>query len=139
MRDTIVLVEDSPDDAELTRLALERIGKNARVVHLMDGAAALEWLLSESRSDAVRFVILDVNLPKLNGPQVLVRLRADPRTRMLPVVMLTSSNSDTDVRSSYESGVNGYVVKPADLNRYLASVATLGTYWDDVNHPVPAR
>lgn len=137
MNDKILLVEDNPDDAELTRLALDSLQKGVKVVHVTDGAQAIDYLHGgEARSD-VRFVILDIKLPKINGLQVLARLRADARTKTLPVVMLTSSNRDSDVAQSYESGVNGYVVKPVELEDYLARVSALGRYWDDVNQPPP--
>ena len=136
---TILLVEDNPDDAELTRLALERLKKDARVVHLTDGAQALDYLGDEARAAQVRFVILDMKLPKVDGMQVLAKLKADARTRSIPVVILSSSNRDSEIARCFASGVNSYVVKPVELEDYLEKVSALGRYWDDVNQPVPAR
>ncbi len=132
----ILLVEDNPDDAELTRLALERLRKEAKVVHFTDGAQALEYLFGEPRPD-VRFVILDMKLPKMDGIQVLERIKADPRTRAIPVVMLTSSNRESEIARSFASGVNSYVVKPVQLEDYIERVSALARYWDEVNQALP--
>jgi two-component system response regulator len=132
-------VEDNPDDAELTRLALERLKKDARVVHVTDGAQALDYLADEARAAQVRFIILDMKLPKVDGMQVLVKVKADARTRSIPVVILSSSNRDSEIARCFASGVNSYVVKPVELEDYLDKVSALGRYWDEVNQPQPAR
>ena len=134
MAGTIILVEDNPDDAELTRLALDRVRGGSRVVHLIDGAQALEYLLGPSRAPDIRFVILDVKLPKVDGLQVLAQLRADPRTRSIPVVILSSSNREGEIARCYEIGVNSYVVKPVELDEYMDKISALGRYWDQINH-----
>lgn len=139
MDGTILLIEDNPDDAELTRLALERLKKEARVVHLTDGAQALAYLGDEARAAQVRFVILDMKLPKVDGMQVLAKLKSDPRTLPIPVVILSSSNRDSEIARCFASGVNSYVVKPVELEDYLNKVSALGRYWDEVNQPLPAR
>lgn len=136
MSPIILLVEDNPDDAELTRLALERLRKDAKIVHVTDGAQAIDYLLGGASRPDVRFVILDIKLPKVDGLQVLERIKADPRTRTIPVVILTSSNREGEITRSFQSGVNSYVVKPVELEEYLDKVSALGRYWDDINQPV---
>ena len=138
MSQTILLVEDNPDDAELTRLALERLRKDAKIVHVTDGAQAIDYLLGGTARPDVRFIILDIKLPKVDGLQVLERIKADPRTKAIPVVILTSSNREGEVARSFESGVNSYVVKPVELEEYMDKVSALGRYWDDINQPVAA-
>ena len=136
MASKILLVEDNADDAELTRLALERHQLGSRVVHLTDGAQAIDYLFGEKGSaDAleVRFIILDLKLPKVDGIQVLERLKADPRTRSIPVVILSSSNQERDIARSFECGVNSYVVKPVQLDEYMEKVSAVGRYWDTIN------
>jgi CheY-like chemotaxis protein len=137
MSGKILLVEDNPDDAELTRLALERLHKDSRVVHVTDGAQALDYLFAGPGRPDVRFVILDVKLPKVDGMQVLERIKSDPRTRAIPVIMLTSSNREAEIARSFDCGVNSYVVKPVQLEEYIERVSALGRYWDDINRPLP--
>jgi two-component system response regulator len=139
MSGTILLVEDNPDDAELTRLALERLKKDVRVAHVTDGAQALDYLADDARAAQVRFVILDMKLPKVDGMQVLAKMKADPRTRSIPVVILSSSNRDSEIVGCFALGVNSYVVKPVELEDYLEKVSAVGRYWDEVNQPLPAR
>lgn len=135
----ILLVEDNADDAELTRLALDRHQLSNRVVHLTDGAQALEYLFGATGASTapdvsdIGFVILDLKLPKVDGIQVLERIRHDPRTRAIPVVILSSSNQERDISRSFESGVNSYVVKPVQLDEYMDKVSAVGRYWNSVN------
>jgi len=141
MAGRILLVEDNADDAELTRLALERHQLGNRVVHLTDGALALEYLFGpQGAANAldVRFIILDLKLPKVDGIQVLERLKGDARTRAIPVVILSSSNQERDISRSYECGVNSYVVKPVQLDEYMDKVSAVGRYWDVVNERLAA-
>jgi CheY-like chemotaxis protein len=141
MAGTILLVEDNADDAELTRLALERHRLGSRVVHLTDGALAIEYLFGPAgatNAHEVRFIILDLKLPKVDGIQVLERLKADARTRSIPVVILSSSNQERDISRSYECGVNSYVVKPVQLDEYMDKVSAVGRYWDTVNERLAA-
>ena len=136
MTGRILLVEDNADDAELTRLALERHRLGNRVVHLTDGAQAIEYLFGPAgvaNALDVRFIILDLKLPKVDGLQVLERLKSDARTRAIPVVILSSSNQERDISRSYEFGVNSYVVKPVQLDEYMDKVSAVGRYWDTVN------
>jgi CheY-like chemotaxis protein len=137
MSGTILLVDDNPDDADLTRLALERQITDARIVHVVDGPQALEYLFAGPGRPDVRFIILDIKLPKIDGLQVLERIKADPRTRAIPVVILSSSNRDAEVARSFECGVNSYVVKPVQLEAYLERVAGLGRYWNEINRSPP--
>ena len=138
----LLLVEDSQDDIDLTVRALERVGLGISVDLAHDGVEALEYLLPHP--DAVHtprplpdVVLLDLKLPKINGLEVLERLRAHPRTKLLPVVVLTSSDHRPDVVSSYSLGCNSYVRKPVDSARFLDIIKQFGLYWFDVNEPVP--
>lgn len=139
MASKILLVEDNADDAELTRLALERHQLGSRLVHVTDGAQAIDYLFGErGAADAqdVRFIILDLKLPKVDGLQVLERVKSDPRTRAIPVAILSSSNQERDISRSFERGVNSYVVKPVQLDEYMDKVSALGRYWYSINeHP----
>ena len=141
MASRILLVEDNADDAELTRLALERHRLGSRVVHLTDGAQAIEYLFGPAgvaNALEVRFIILDLKLPKVDGLQVLERLKGDACTRSIPVVILSSSNQERDISRSFECGVNSYVVKPVKLDEYMDKVSAVGRYWDTVNENLAA-
>ena len=139
MASKILLVEDNADDAELTRLALERHQLGSRQVHLTDGAQAIDYLFGASGatdSMDVRFIILDLKLPKVDGIQVLERVKSDARTRAIPVVILSSSNQERDISRSFDRGANSYVVKPVQLDEYMDMVSAVGRYWHSVNeHP----
>jgi two-component system, response regulator len=134
----ILLVEDSEDDVELTVRALRRNGIQSRVDVARDGAAAVEYLLGESAGPLPTVVLLDLNLPKLTGLEVLERLRASPRTRLVPVVILTSSREQKDLLEGYALGANSYVRKPVDYDAFLEAARQLGVYWLQVNEPPPA-
>lgn len=134
---TLLLVEDNPEDVELAKLAFERAGLAVRVDYVRDGVEALAYLLP-SPTDAAApslpvTVLLDLKLPRLGGLEVLERLRADSRTRLLPVVILTSSGHPADMASSYRLGCNSYVRKPVDFARFLDVVRQLGSYWLTLN------
>jgi two-component system response regulator len=137
----ILLVEDNEDDAELARLALEETGISTPVVLATDGVEALDYLFAtgahadRDASVMPRVVLLDINLPKVNGFQVLQRLRGDAATELLPVVMLTSSDEQHDVQASYRSGANSYVRKPMDFSQFVETVRQLGAYWLLLNVP----
>lgn len=131
----ILLVEDNPRDAELTLRALRKRNLSNHVVHVTDGQAALDWLFGigeyEGR-DSNHFpkvVLLDLKLPKVDGIEVLRAIRANERTRRIPVVVLTSSREEQDVVRSYDLGVNSYIVKPVDFENFSAAVAEAGHYW----------
>jgi two-component system response regulator len=134
---TILLVEDNPDDEELTRIAFEESNLANQLVVARDGVEALEYLL-DSQRPLPQMVLLDLKLPKLNGLEVLRRLRADERTRFLPVVILTSSDEERDLFDSYGLGANSYVRKPVDFAQFVESVRQLGLYWLVLNRTPPA-
>ena len=128
----ILLVEDNPDDVELTTVGLERHNLANRLVVAGDGAEALDLLIGE-HATSFAFVMLDLKLPKVSGREVLERVRADARTRMLPVIVLTSSSQQEDMIDSYNHGANSYVRKPVDFNEFANAVAELGLYWAVLN------
>lgn len=140
----ILLVEDNPDDEELTLRAFRRNNILNPVVVARDGEEALDYLFatgSYSGRDTrqqPQVVLLDLKLPKVDGLEVLRRLRADPRTRLLPVVILTTSNEERDILASYQLGANGYVRKPVDFDQFLEAARQLGLYWLVLNVPPPA-
>ena len=143
MTATILLVEDNPDDEELTRVALHESKVANRLVVAHDGVEALDYLFAtgphagRDTRHAPQVVLLDLKLPKLNGLEVLRRLRADDRTKHLPVVILTSSDEDQDLLDSYGLGANSYVRKPVDFAQFVDSVRQLGLYWLVLNRPAP--
>ena len=123
----ILLVEDNPNDAELTLRALRKSDIEARLAIARDGAEALEYLFSSRPKPKV--VFLDLKLPKIDGIEVLRRVRADERTHSIPVVVLTSSQEERDISECYKLGVNSYVVKPVEFDKFYRAVGDLGTYW----------
>jgi len=131
----ILIVEDNPLDLEMTLRGLRKANIANRIEVARDGAEALEILFCEGAhagrriEDAPRLVLLDLKLPKVDGLEVLARLKADPRTRAIPVVMLTSSKEQRDLVESYQLGVNSYIVKPVDFENFVAAARELGTYW----------
>jgi two-component system, response regulator len=139
----ILLVEDSSSDEELTLRALKKSNVGNRVVVVRDGAEALDYLFLQGTfadrdpHEVPQVVLLDLNLPKIDGLEVLRRIRADQRTKLLPVVILTSSREDKDLLGGYASGANSYVVKPVDFAQFANSVQQLGMFWLLVNEPPP--
>lgn len=139
----VLLVEDNPRDAELTLRVLSKHNLANRVVHVKDGQEALDWLFgtgAHAGRDVTyhpRVVLLDLKLPKVSGIDVLRAVRADERTRTIPVVVLTSSNEERDLVESYRLGVNSYVVKPVEFESFSAAVAETGHYWLIVNRWKP--
>ena len=136
----VLLVEDNPRDAELTLHSLRKRNLANHVVHVKDGQEALDRLFGTSGDtgrDSINYpkvVLLDLNLPKVGGLEVLRAIRADARTRLMPVVVVTSSREERDVIESYKLGVNSYVVKPVGFDNFSAAVAELGHYWLLTNH-----
>jgi len=127
----ILLVEDNPNDAELTIRALKKTNLGARLAIARDGAEALEYLFSNRPKPKVIF--LDLKLPKIDGIEVLRRTREDAGTRSIPVVVLTSSQEERDVAECYKLGVNSYVVKPVEFDTFYKAVGDLATYWLNLN------
>jgi two-component system response regulator len=142
---TILLVEDNPDDEALTFSALTKNNIGSHVVVAHDGAEALDYLFcTEQYSERdvnldPEVVLLDLNLPKVSGLEVLHRLRTNERTKNLPVVILTSSNEEQDLLKGYDNGANSYVRKPVDFNEFIDAVRQLGLYWLELNEQPPAR
>ena len=140
---TILLIEDNPSDIELTRRALDRSRVSNELVVVQDGQEALDYLFGSgpyAGRDAAALpgvALLDLKLPKVPGLEVLRAIRDDPRTRRLPVVILTSSNEEQDVSCCYDLGVNSYIQKPVDFERFAEAIRTLGSYWLMLNEPPP--
>jgi len=138
---TILLVEDNPDDVELTLRAFQRNNIGNEVIVASDGEEALDYLFAtgkfKDRDPEVQptVVLLDLKLPKVMGLDVLKRIRADERTRRLPVVVLTSSNEDRDIVTSYDLGANSFVRKPVDFAQFMDAARSLGLYWLVLNEP----
>ena len=132
----IVLVEDNPDDQALTLRALKKQNIANEIVVLNDGVEALEFLLDASKPTP-HLVLLDLKLPRVDGLEVLRRLRAEGRTALLPVVVLTSSDEERDVIEGYRLGANSYIRKPVDFNQFSEAVRQLGLYWLVLNESPP--
>src|SRR5713226_6252671 len=140
----ILLVEDNPDDEALTLRALNKNSIRNEIIVAHDGVEALDYLFGEgsyagrNTNSVPDVILLDLKLPKLDGLDVLRRIRADERTRLLPVVILTSSIEDQDRINGYGLGANSYVRKPVDFNEFMEAVRQLGLYWLILNQPPPA-
>lgn len=138
----ILLVEDNPDDEELTLRALKRNNITNRVDVVRDGAQALDYLFRRGdyeNAQAPQVVLLDLKLPKIDGLQVLREIRANDRTRLLPVVILTSSKEEQDLVAGYSCGANSYIRKPVSFNDFIEAVRQLGMYWLLLNEYPPVR
>jgi two-component system, response regulator len=133
----ILLVEDNPDDVDLTLRAFRRNSLKNRIVVARDGAEAQAMLFGEGERLAPALVLLDLKLPKVSGLELLSEIRADERTVLLPVIILTSSVEEEDLVAAYRSGVNSYIRKPVDFTSFLEVVRELGLYWLDLNEPAP--
>jgi two-component system response regulator len=140
--ETILLVDDNPDDIELTMRAFRKNNIANNVVVANDGVEALDYLfcrgayVSRNTNDLPRLILLDLKMPRMDGLHVLKHLRADERTKLTPVVILTSSKEDQDLINSYESGANSYVRKPVDFNQFMEAVRQIGLYWLLINEKV---
>ncbi len=138
----ILLVEDNPRDLELTLAALERSRLANEVITVRDGVEALDYLyyrgeFSDREKGHPAVVLLDLKLPRVDGLEVLERVKRDPELRAIPVVMLTASREEADLIRSYHAGVNAYVVKPVDFKEFLEAVRDLGVFWAVLNEPPP--
>jgi two-component system response regulator len=137
--ETILLVEDNPDDVELTMRALRKNNIANKVVVACDGVEALDYLFCTGKHTArdpqvnPRLILLDLRMPRMDGLQVLARLRADERTKLVPTVILTSSKEEQDLISGYKCGANSYVRKPVDFNKFVEAVHQIGLYWLLIN------
>lgn len=136
----ILLVEDNPNDVELTIRALKKHHLANKMYVVSDGAAALDFIFgrgefSGATPNSLKMVLLDLKLPKVSGLEVLQQLKGDERTKFIPVVVLTSSHEDRDIQECYRLGVNSYVVKPVEFDSFAKAVADLGFYWLLVNKP----
>jgi len=135
----IFLVEDNSDDETLTRRAIQKNNIQCEIIVAKDGVEALGFLFGEgtraSRKPA--FVLLDLKLPKIGGLEVLRQMRKDPRTRNIPVIIMTSSKEEADLQKSYSNGANSYITKPVDYSEFVESIGLLIHYWLDVNIPPP--
>jgi two-component system response regulator len=137
----ILLVEDNPHDAELTIRALKKKHLANRVFHVEDGVDALDFLFARGKfadrkmADSPKVILLDLKLPRINGLEVLRAIKADERTRAIPVVIVTSSGEDPDVNSAYQLGANSYVIKPVEFEAFIEAMSKLGVFWLLVNHP----
>lgn len=143
MQKDILLVEDNPDDVELTRLAFDEAKIANQLAVVSDGAEALDYLFARGRfadrdpQDLPSLVLLDLNLPKVDGREVLQAIRANEATRSLPVVVLTTSTEPFDVEATYALGVNSYIQKPVDFEQFVWAVKQVGLYWLVLNHSRP--
>jgi two-component system, response regulator len=131
----IILVEDNPSDAELTIRALRKNNLSNEIVHLKDGTEALDYLFSKGQfatrqgNLTTKLILLDIKMPKVDGRQLLKIIKADPALNMIPVVVLTSSREERDIFESYKLGVNSYIVKPVEFDKFIEVVRHLGLYW----------
>ena len=135
----ILLVEDNADDIELTKRAFNKNHIVNEIVVVRDGAEAVEFLFNDARDgrDLPQFILLDLKLPKISGLEVLERIRKEPATALIPVVILTSSKQEEDRAAGYRLGVNSYVRKPVDFNEFVDAVRQVGLYWLVLNEPPP--
>ena len=137
----VLLVEDNPNDVELTLRALRKHNLANQVMRVADGAEALDFIFARGAfthrevEKGPKLIILDLKLPKVDGLEVLQQLKSDPRTKIIPVVVLTSSQEEQDLLKSYYLGANSYIVKPVDFEKFVAAVRDLGLYWLLLNQP----
>ena len=137
----ILLVEDNNSDAEMTIRALRKNNLANNLLHVKDGAAALDFLFAQGTysgrqiENIPKMILLDLKMPKVNGIEVLVKIKSNEGTKKIPVVILTSSKEDPDIRKCYELGVNSYVVKPVEFDTFYKVVSEVGLYWMIANQP----
>ena len=129
----ILLIEDNPDDAGLVIHALKKHNLANHLLHLHDGEEALDYLFSPTPRNIPKVILLDLKMPKVDGIEVLRRLKADERRRVIPVIVLTSSKEDRDITESYRLGVNAYIVKPVDFDKFVEAISKIGFFWLTLN------
>lgn len=132
----VLLVEDNASDAELTIRELKKHKMANNLVHLKNGEEALDFIFGTGERYSPKVVLLDIQMPKVNGIEVLQKIKSDPRTRLVPVVMLTSSKEDPDIQKCYELGANSYIVKPVNFESFAQAIKNLGFYWLLLNEPL---
>jgi len=138
----VLLIEDNMSDAELTIRALKKNNLANHLVHLEDGQEALDYIFAEGSysnrniENTPKLILLDLKMPKINGIQVLEKVKSDNRTKKIPVIVLTSSKEDPDIQECYLLGANSYVVKPVEFDKFLAAVSEIGLYWLLLNQPL---
>lgn len=131
----IILVEDNPDDAALTKRAFKIHNLTNNLIHLKNGEEAINFIFNGAEYEGKKFtdhpkiILLDLKMPKVNGMEVLQKVKSDPKTKGIPVVILTSSNEDPDIKKCYELGANSYIVKPVEFENFAKTVVNLGMYW----------
>lgn len=130
----ILLVEDNPNDAELAIRALKKNNLANNLVHLEDGQEALDYLFDEN-NELPKLILMDVKMPRVDGIEVLRKLKSDEKRKRIPIVMLTSSKEDRDIIDAYNFGVNAYIVKPVDFDQFVKAVTQLGFFWLILNQP----
>jgi two-component system, response regulator len=131
----ILLVEDNLDDAGLTIRALKKHNLANNLLHLLDGEEAINYLFSEKITSIPKVILLDLKMPKVDGIEVLRKLKADERKKIIPVVVLTSSKEEKDIVESYKLGVNAYIVKPVDFDKFAKAISEIGFFWLLLNQP----
>lgn len=131
----ILLIEDNSDDAELTIRALKKRNLANNLLHINDGEKALEYLFGEGNNNYPKLILLDLKMPKVDGLQILKKIKGDKDKKVIPVVMLTSSKEERDIVETYNLGVNAYIVKPVQFDKFLEAVDQLGLFWLLLNQP----
>ena len=131
----VLLIEDNSEDAELTIRVLKKNNLDNNLVHLHDGEEALEFLFAEGNNNIPKLILLDLKMPKVDGIEVLKKIKNDDQRKIIPVVILTSSKEERDIIESYNLGVNAYVVKPVEFEKFVSAVANLGLFWLILNQP----
>jgi two-component system response regulator len=131
----ILLVEDNHEDAELTIRALKKYNLANNLLHLQDGEEALNFLFSSNINAVPKIILLDIKMPKIDGIEVLRKIKNDPYRKIIPVVVLTSSKEERDIIESYKLGVNAYIVKPVEFDKFVKAVSEIGFFWLLLNQP----
>jgi len=131
----ILLIEDNPDDAGLTIRALKKYHLANHLLHLSDGEEALNYIFSENLTTIPKIILLDLKMPKVDGIEVLRKIKSDEHKKIIPVVVLTSSKEERDIVESYKLGVNAYIVKPVDFDKFVKAISEIGFFWLLLNQP----